>query len=295
MLKKNVGILGIGAIGSVISILLKDNKNLELGYFNRSVRKVVKIKRADVAIDMPIRCHTSVELDNPLDWLIICLKEYHFTKAKTWLKKLIDPSTKVAVIRNGLQLKEPILPFTTAGQILECMIDCPTQPGKDGYYQQFYPPTITVTKGDLATSFLELFHNLEVTFKFATDFNTENWKKVCESSALGAILCLTGETCWIFKDEKVKKLYQTILEEAVAVAKADGANIEPSFVADMLVKLMTYAPTKGSSMLTDKKNGHPIELGAKNGVISKIALDYGIATPVNDLICVLLSKTNSFS
>ena len=125
------------------------------------------------------------------------------------------------------------------------------------------------------------------------DFKTESWKKLCESAALGAILCLSGETCWIFEDERLQRLYADLLNESITVARADGAKIEEGFDEQMLKKLLAYPPHKGSSMLTDRLNGRAIELGAKNGIISKVAKEQGTATPLNDLVVALLSHTNA--
>lgn len=45
-------------------------------------------------------------------------------------------------------------------------------------------------------------------------------------------------------------------------------------------------------MLTDRINGNPIELGAKNKIISELGDFYGIDTPLNNLIVLLLGDTN---
>lgn len=61
-----------------------------------------------------------------------------------------------------------------------------------------------------------------------------------------------------------------IYKETIQVVKADGAKIKHTFIDELLIKLANYPKTKGSSMLTDRLNGNPIELGAKNGIISKL-------------------------
>ena len=87
-------------------------------------------------------------------------------------------------------------------------------------------------------------------------------------------------------------MYTELLREIVEVGKADGAKIEDSFIDGMLIKLMNYPKEKGSSMLSDRLQGKPIELGAKNGIISELAKEYNIKTPLNDLIVSLLKYTN---
>ncbi len=291
--KTNIGILGIGAIGSIIASLLQETTSSKLFYYNRTAKNSIKIKSENNTFTIPIHVETTSTNPVNLDWLIICLKEHQYVDAMTWFQKLINPKTKVVVIRNGIQLKESLLKFTSEQNILECMIDCPVQPIENGFYKQLKKPVITLPSNTLTCSFQRLFKKNQCEIKVTSDFKTESWKKLCESATLGAILCLSGETCWVFKDEKLRVLYRNILKETILIARADGAKIEDLFIDDMLTKLTNYPKTKGSSMLTDRLSGKPIELGAKNGIISKLAKQYNIETPINDLITLLLTYTNN--
>ena len=292
MKKIKVGILGIGAIGSVIVSGLFRNKNLELQYFNRSKKEEVKIQNHDTFYHLAVPSQQDIYIPIKLDWLIICLKENHFADAESLIQKLISRKTKVAVIRNGIDLKKPLLPYAAENRILECMINSPTQLDPSGVYQMMGNPIIMSASGELSEAFQNLFESPDFTFLHVGDFKTENWKKLIESAALGALTCLTGETCWIFEDEKIMDLYGKLLKEGAEVAKADGAIISEDFVNVLLEKVKRYPKEKGSSMLTDRKLGRPIELNAKNGAISKVGKFHKIETPLNDLVCMLLEKTN---
>lgn len=291
-MKTKVGVLGIGAIGTVISSLLIHNDKLELNLYNRSPRHFLKIKQTNKDIAIPVIISTSINAAIDLDWLIICLKEHQYADAKTWLQHLINTNTRVVIIRNGLRLSAPLLAYSNKDQIIECMIDCPTQSIGDGVYKQYSPAKISLSSSRYTNSFIQLFNEAEIEFKVVKDFKSAAWKKLIESAALGAILCLTGETCWIFNDEKMKLLHQKIVAEAIHVAKADGANIPDNLGQLLLQKLTQYPDAKGSSMLSDRLNGNPIELGAKNGIISKLGKAYDVQTPINDLLCLLMSKIN---
>lgn len=293
MKKTKVGILGIGAIGSIIITGLFKNENLELHHFNRSIKEMTMVQFYDTFYSFPLDIKQDIYVPLKLDWLIICLKEHQFEDAKNLFQKLISRKTKIAIIRNGIELKEPLLPFATENHILECMINCPTQPDENQVYQQMGNPIITLAQKDLASEFQTLFKNNDFQFRQVEDLKTKSWEKLLESASLGAITCLAGETCWIFEDEKMKNLYQKLLKEGIQVAKADGATIPSDFVSIMLGKLKTYPKGKGSSMLTDRKLERPIELGAKNGAIVSLGKKYNIETPLNDLVVTLLSKTNT--
>jgi len=180
-----IGVLGIGAIGSVIVSYLRPSVSLYC--FNRSKKEVIRIWRFGNDVVIPVDCTNSTNSTNPqiLDWLIICLKEYQFIEAKHWFENLITQKTKVVVIRNGLGFKESLLPFTLSENILECIIDCSTQLLENGYYHQLSKPILTVLKSELSNKFTEIFNTNEIIINQVQDFKTESWKKVCQSSTLG--------------------------------------------------------------------------------------------------------------
>lgn len=289
--KQNIAVFGMGAIGSVVAFELQSNiSRLNLSYYNRSPRNSILHKRRNEKVEIPIHLENNEEGNSHLDWLIVCIKEYDYPKALIQFRNLISPETKVAVIRNGLNLKDPFVDFTRESNILECSIDCPTESNPDGFYESINDPIISVPIGKLSNDFKALFQNSETTIHQIQDYNSVSWKKLLESSALGSILCISGETAWIFRDEKVQELYRDILREGVLVAKADGAKIEVNFIEKSLEKVLTYPHYKGSSMLRDRIKKRKIEIGAKNGIISEIGLRYGIKTPINDRTVSELNK-----
>ncbi|WP_298761685.1 ketopantoate reductase C-terminal domain-containing protein [uncultured Psychroserpens sp.] len=287
--KQQIGVLGIGAIGTVIAYQLLQNNLNELFYFSRTRYTHLKLISEGHRHELPVDIKTTISKPIHLDWLIICLKEHQYQNAKDWFPKLIQPHTRIAVIRNGLQLKRPLLAFTDDDHILECMIDAPTQLSHEGFYQNLSTPILTVPQSDLASAFEFCFKHSKLTINQVEDFKTESWKKLCESTTLGALLCLHNDTCHIFKSEKLQHDYRELMNESIQVAKADGALIDNRFTNQMLNKLMNYPDTKGSSMLTDMRNCKPIELGAKNGIISQLGKAYQIDTPINDMIIRALS------
>lgn len=195
MKKTKVGILGIGAIGSIILTGLFKNEHLESFHFNRSKKEMTMVQFHDTFYSIPLDIKQDIYIPLKLDWLIICLKEHQFEDAKNLFQKLISRKTKIAIIRNGIELKEPLLPFTKEEHILECMINCPTQPDENQVYQQMGNAIITLNQKDLAADFQNLFKNKDFQFRQVEDLKTESWKKLLESASLGALTCLTGETC----------------------------------------------------------------------------------------------------
>lgn len=286
-----IGILGVGAIGSVMSLALKEG--LECLLFNRSPRVKISVEFAGKMIVNEVECiepFTAPELD----WLLVCLKAYQYEGASNALDSLISTNTKVAVLRNGIDLATSILPFTDVSNILTCSIDCPVQPQVNGTYRQLRRGQLSVPKGQLATEFQQLLDQDRMSVVPTRHFRSGQWKKLIESSSLGGVLAISGETCWIFQDPQVKIFYRQLLAEGVAVAQANGAQLELDIIDKILEKLDAYPPDKGSSMLTDRLAGRPLEVMARNGTIVEYGHRYDIPTPLHALITTLLKHTNRF-
>ena len=290
MKKLRIGIFGIGAIGSIISLSLNDKG--KYFYFNRSHKNRIELHNNDEILIKEIEL-TNIRTKQILDWLIICIKEYQFKEASADISKLINARTKVVVIRNGINLKEPMLKYTGAENILACMIDCPIQKESENVYHQLGSPKITLKKSNLSQEFEKLFINNRIELIHVEDYLTANWEKLIESSGIGGILALSGERIRIIKENlDVLELYRRIIKEGIEVARKAGAKIGDDYEEELIKKLNSYPLEKGSSMLTDRELGNRIEINAKNGVISKYGKKYGIKTDLNDIISILLRHTN---
>jgi len=183
----NIGIVGVGAIGSVIAKVLLSTGINQIKYYTRTAKSELKIEFNSNLEIIPIKCEVPPFKNEDLDWLIICLKAYHFQGAFPLLKSLITPNTKIAIIRNGINLSQDLEQFTIPENILPCIIDCPVQLQPNGSYWQIKEPEITTPKSELAAKFKQLFPQKDVTIHQVNDFKTASWKKLIESSALGSI------------------------------------------------------------------------------------------------------------
>lgn len=287
-----IGIIGLGAIGSLIakSILLSSDHNLF--YFSRKPKTEIKIEHKGHSFIQPIVCSNVETFNTKLDWLIICLKAHHFEGAHHIFNTLIKKDTKIAIIRNGIHLSEDLLPYTTIDHTLPCMIDCPVQPKPNGSYWQLKNPSLTLPNTKLAKKFESMFSNTSCEIHITDDFKTASWKKLIESASLGVLQCIARDTCRIFKDPKVLAQYGDLIDEGVRVALADGAKIEAGFREHLLQKVTTYPDDKGSSMLTDLLAGRPLELDAKNGAILKVAVSHHYDMPLNQKYYSILNELN---
>jgi len=278
-LGRKVGVFGVGAIGSVLVKYLSANTSIKLFCFNRGEKNDIKVwyKSELYSTSLSLSSHT----DQELDWLIICLKEYHYKEAIPELYQLIGPMTKIAIFRNGLDLSSSLVSISNKENILETIIDCSVQENELGEYVQYARPKITLPQSILATEFIALFSIGDIEIAQSENFLKLQWEKLIESSSLGSIQALTGQTCSVFEDENQVEKYEELILEGIKVAESEGVSLDQEYKTNLLLKLKSYPTSKGSSMLTDKLAGKVLELDAKIGIIVKKGLANRVDIPTS--------------
>jgi 2-dehydropantoate 2-reductase len=92
----------------------------------------------------------------------------------------------------------------------------------------------------------------------------------------------------IRSDPETRTLLREGLAEALAVARAEGADLAPGSV-ERILGLIDNLPHEGkSSMLHDLENGRRLEVAWLSGTIARLVDEHGLATPTHRLIASAL-------
>ena len=84
-----------------------------------------------------------------------------------------------------------------------------------------------------------------------------------------------------------RDLSQKAVEEAMAVARAKGINVEKD-VVDHVFQIAEATAANRSSMGQDVDNRRPTEINAINGAVVREARQWGVATPINATFTALV-------
>jgi 2-dehydropantoate 2-reductase len=96
----------------------------------------------------------------------------------------------------------------------------------------------------------------------------------------------------MFRRDDVAALAKRYAAECLAVARAEGANLDDD-VADGTAEMFRQTPADmGTSILADREAGRPQEWDIRNGVIIRKARAHGIATPISDVLVPLLAAAS---
>jgi 2-dehydropantoate 2-reductase len=83
-----------------------------------------------------------------------------------------------------------------------------------------------------------------------------------------------------------------VLEEVIAVGRAEGAQLAADEAARTLATLFTFSGELGTSMYFDRLAGRRLEVEALTGAIVAAGERHGIAMPLNRALLTLLRAIN---
>lgn len=213
-----------------------------------------------------VRQETDPDRVGVVDWVLLATKAHQTSTAAPWLAALTDPSTRIAVLQNGVEHRERVAPFV-AGDVVPVIVDFPAEPLGRGRIRLHGDPRLLVADDPDGRDFAQLMTGAGIATDFTRDFLTAAWRKLCQNVAGGAITALTCRRMSVFREPQIAELGLALIEEAHDIGRALGAGLPDDLPAAILAKLRESPPESGSSMLWDRLAGRPLEYDARNGAV----------------------------
>jgi 2-dehydropantoate 2-reductase len=119
------------------------------------------------------------------------------------------------------------------------------------------------------------------------------WDKLLINVGINAITALTGiKNGQILDLESTRELSRLAVEEAAAVARAQGIEIDEDPISHVFQVAEATAPNR-SSMGQDVNHRRPTEIGSINGFVVREASRMGVAAPVNRTLTALVETMDA--
>lgn len=147
---------------------------------------------------------------------------------------------------------------------------------------------LAVPDDDNGRAFTELLTGTPLRVFRSPDFETLAWRKLLINIVANPITALTLQRQAVLRRDDIRSLGLSLLEEAAAVARADGARLENDEAERMMATLLTYPTEAGTSMYFDRLAGRSLEADALTGAVVAAAAQHGIPTPLNQAMLTLL-------
>jgi 2-dehydropantoate 2-reductase len=292
--RATVAVLGLGGIGGVAAACLGSAGKHELLACARRPLDLITLEGPEGVAEIPLRTLTDPAQAEPVDWVLLCTKAHETTSTAPWLAQLCRKSTRVAVLQNGIGHAARVSPLAGGARVVPAVV----------YYngERLAPGRVRlrcVTDHSLAVAddavgreFAELLEGTNLRVLLSEDFTTLQWRKLLINAAANPVTALTRQRQTVLRRADIGELCMSVLEEAVAVGRAEGARLEPDEAARAFATLMTYPAEAGTSMYFDCLAGRKLEIEALTGAIVEAGARHGIATPLNQALLTLLRAVN---
>jgi 2-dehydropantoate 2-reductase len=293
-----VAVVGLGSIGGVAAgCLAAAGRHDVIACVRRPLERLTLERPQDGkdnAVELPIVALTDPALAKPADWVLVCTKAQQTAGAAPWLQRLCMPSTRVAVLQNGIDHVARVKPLADGATVVPVI----------AYYngERLAPDRVrlrhvgdydlVVADDEDGRGFAQLLEGTPLRVFLSEDFTTLAWRKLLINAVANPITALVLQRQAVLRRPDVQELCRAVLEEAIAVARADGARLADDEVARTIATLMTFSGELGTSMYFDRLAGRELEVEALTGAIVATAKRHGIATPLNGALLTLLRAVN---
>ena len=288
--RSRVAVVGLGSIGGVAAGCLAAAGRHDVVACTRRPIELLTLDQPGGAVEVKLNALTEPADAKPVDWVLLCTKTHQTESAVPWLDQLCTPSTRVAVLQNGIGHVARVAPLAKGATVLPVIV----------YYngERLAPDRVRLRQGsdqDLAVAddeagrgFAALFEGTPLRVLRSNDFATLIWRKLLINAVANPITTLTLQRQAVLRRPDVQELCHAVLAEAVAVARAEGANLADDEPARAMATLFTFSGELGTSMYFDRLAGRRLEVEALTGAIVAAGARHGIATPLNTALLTLL-------
>ena len=286
-----VAVIGLGSIGAAVAGCLAAAGRHDVIACTRQPLERLTLESPAGTAELPLAALTDpAQVAQPASWVMLCTKTHQTAAAAPWLSRLCTPATRVAVLQNGIGHVERVAPLANGATVLPVIVYFNGERLKPDrvWLRQGSDQDLAVADDAAGRDFARLFTGTPLRVLLSGAFATLVWRKLLINAVANPITTLTLQRQAVLRRPDVQELCLKILDEAVAVARAEGVPVADDEPARALATLFTFSGELGTSMYFDRLAGRHLEVDALTGAIVAAAERHGIATPLNRALLTLL-------
>jgi 2-dehydropantoate 2-reductase len=296
-----IAIVGAGGVGGYFGGLLARDENdvafLARGAHLRAIRtRGLRVESADGTFTIaPANATDDPDEIGPVELVLLCVKTYDLAATIGQLRPMVGPSTAILTLQNGVEAPEMVAAAYGRATVLPGVAYCEVAVKEPGVIFQGSPMR-RIIFGELggaptprARAIGTAFAAAGVDTVLSDNILGALWSKFCFICGMSGVTTLTRRSVGpILADEEARLLLRAVVEEARAVALAQGVRFDADPVEAGLGTFARFAPEAKSSMQRDLERGGQLEVEALNGAVVRLGRALGVATPANQAIYAAL-------
>lgn len=293
-------VVGAGAIGAFYGGLLA-RAGATVSVVCRSEHEAVAARGFDIRSPLgdfvfrPARVLRSVaEVGRPPDYVLLAVKTVRGLDRAALVREAVGPETTIALIGNGIGIEQELATAFASNELISVLAFVAVSRTGEAAIRHHalgslamgnYPSGVSAATRRLA----ELFVRGGIACDARPDVTASRWLKNLWNIAFNPISVLGGvmDTQAILAPVEGIDLVRRVMQEAAAVAAANGYPIADEAIANAIASTRAMAPYK-TSMALDHEAGRPMEVDPILGNVVRSARAHGVAVPALETLYGLL-------
>ncbi len=286
----NILILGAGAIGSVYGARLSKFHDVTLiggASHVEAIQRDGLVMQGLLSDNLPLPAFTSVPAIQPGTLILLTTKVNNNVAAVQPIVDMLPDNVTIVCVQNGLY-SENLVKDLVGDRAL--VLRAITQVGgvlvRPGVVDNTVAGYTFLESHARSPEIAALFTEAGLDGRVIPDIKREMWRKAIFNCVINPTTALLGSEVGAIVDPQLNGLKRQIIDECVAVAKADGVSFDEDFVA-LIDRVFAGARTI-ASMRQDLMKGRKTEIEHMNGAVVALGEKYGIACPVNAAMTTMI-------
>ncbi|MCX7710151.1 MAG: ketopantoate reductase family protein [Clostridia bacterium] len=294
---QSVYISGLGAIGSAYAAKLFEMNPACVKVIVDTERKKRYSKDGITVNDTAYAFDYIVPEDDvtPADLIIIAVKQHHLEESIKSVQKFIAEDTIILSLLNGISSEEILGKVFGTEKLLYSYVvgtDAVRETTNTHYSKigqiVFGEPKNTCLSPKVA-AVKELFEKAGIPYSIPEDMLRSQWWKFMLNVGINQVSAILRAPYAVFQHPgEALELMKLASREVVALSQKKGINLKEEDIEEYVRVIKTLSPGGKTSMLQDVEAGRKTEVEIFSGTVIELGQQYGVPTPVNDVLFKLI-------
>ena len=283
-------VLGAGAIGSTYGARLSKHHDVTLIAGASHVEAIPRgrlVMAGQTTGTSRLPAFTSVPAIEPGTLILLTAKVNNNVACVKPIVPLLPANTTIVCVQNGLYSEDLVKDLVGDRALVLRAI---TQVGgvlvRPGVVDNTVAGYTLLESHAQSPTIAALLTEAGLDGRIVPDIKKEMWRKAIFNCVINPTTTLIGSEVGGIVDPQLNGLKQQIIDECLAVAKADGVTFDEDFVA-LIDRVFAGARTI-ASMRQDLMKGRKTEIDHMNGAVVDLGQKFGIACPVNAALTTMI-------
>ena len=283
-------VIGAGAIGSVYGAKLSARHEVTLVGRPDHVRAIqahgLRLEGGTVGT-YPVRATTYLESVAPGALVLVTTKVNDTAAAIAPVARVLPDDATVLCVQNGLYSERIVRDLVSPSIVtLRAITQFGGSVRTPGVVSDVVNGYTLIEPHERAANVAAVLTESGLDGRVTDDIKRDMWRKVIFNCLINPITAITGSPVGGISAPGLVPLKRLVIDECLAVARADGVTFDADFVA--LTDGIFGKLTNVASTLQDLSKGRRTEIDHLNGAVAALGAVYGIDCPVNTALTAII-------